>query len=188
MKILSKKEKKIHLSCFQGSLLIRLGKVRQPCIAEREQAKDTAGLMFKSQPSQYTELPESILLRKIDSGLWSARYRNKISSLMNKTRWIKHFHSCTDTDALSKLRCYSLDNSHQNYWRRLVVVLVSYSCHNTVPQTEWLKTIEIYFTVWRLDIWHQGVKGAKLSLLASGGCQELSALLDLQLHNFNLCF
>ena len=68
MKILSKKEKKIHLSCFQGSLLNRLGKVRQPCIAEREQAKDTAGLMFKSQPSQYTDLPESILLRKIDSG------------------------------------------------------------------------------------------------------------------------
>ena len=82
MKILSKKEKKkIYSSCFQGSLLNRLGKVRQPCIAEREQAKDTAGLMFKSQPSQYTDLPESILLRKIDSGLCFDRYRNKISNI-----------------------------------------------------------------------------------------------------------
>ena len=69
------------MSCFQGSLLNRLGKVRQPCIAEREQAKDTAGLMFKSQPSQYTDFPESMLLRKIDSGLWSDRYINKISNI-----------------------------------------------------------------------------------------------------------
>lgn len=79
----------------------RLGKVIQPGIAERKQAKDTGGPMFKSQPSQYTDLPESILLRKIGSGLCSDSYRNKTRNiksicLINKTRRILNFYRWTD--------------------------------------------------------------------------------------------
>lgn len=80
------KRKKSICHAFRKSLKYTR-KVRQPCTAEREQAKDTAGLMFKSQPSQYTDFPESILLRKIDSGLWSEVSieirSNSIKSLLN---------------------------------------------------------------------------------------------------------
>lgn len=65
------------MACFQESLWYKLGRARQPGVAERKQAKDTGGSVFKSQSSQYIGLPGSILLGKIGSGLWSDRQRNK---------------------------------------------------------------------------------------------------------------
>lgn len=47
-------------------------------------------------------------------------------------------------------------------------VFIFYGCFNKVPQTGWLKTTEIYFQFWSLEVYNQGVSRVLL-LLKPGG-------------------